>query len=172
MIILLTGPSGVGKTDVSWALLPLFEEMTFLDCDWFASRLPFDWKNQSDLESVFQGLALMIEFHLKQGRRHFVIPLTLEMAEYLKKYQHYFTQWQLPIHAFRLRCSEITLENRIRARNRIHWQKQQELEQAPIAQARFDILFPDNAIFRLIDTTQLTEDEVAKMALIKIDENN
>lgn len=39
MIIILTGPTGVGKTDTSWALLQQFEQLVFLDADWFASRI-------------------------------------------------------------------------------------------------------------------------------------
>ena len=57
MIICITGPTSVGKTDASWALIELAAPMVFLDRDWFASRRPFSWNSQSDVESVSQGLA-------------------------------------------------------------------------------------------------------------------
>ena len=64
MIILLTGPTGVGKTDTSWALLQQLSRIVFLDCDWFASKVPFDWKKESDVDSIFQALSLRIDFHI------------------------------------------------------------------------------------------------------------
>ncbi len=161
MIILLTAPTGTGKTNVSWTLLPKFNEMTFLDCDWFVSRLPFSWDKPEDLATSFQALALMIEFHLSQGRQNFVITMTLQMAEHFDQYRHYFEKWNLPIHAFRLHCDESELTRRIQERDRIEWQKQDELQGAPAAQRRYDELFPDNSVFQLIDTTHLTEEEVA-----------
>ena len=44
MIILLTGPTGVGKTDTSWAIVDQTDRMVFLDCDWFASYTPLSWQ--------------------------------------------------------------------------------------------------------------------------------
>lgn len=161
MIILLTGPTGTGKTDTSWALLQQFDRMVFLDCDWFASRVPFSWENESDVISVFQSLSLMIEFHLKRGDKNFVIPLTLEMAKLLKKNEIYFSKWNLPIKSFRLRCSEQELAKRIGERNRIEWQKDKELNNFLVAQKRFDLLFPNDDLFKLIDNTQISEDETA-----------
>lgn len=169
MIILLTGPTGVGKTDTSWALLQQINRIVFLDCDWFASRVPFNWKNESDIETVFQALSLMIDFHIKQGNDNFVIPLTLEMALYLNKYKNYFSNNNLAIHAFRLRCKEHELQRRIRERDRNHWQKQEELNGMLEAQTTFDNQFPDNKIFKLIDTTELSEREVALEIVSSID---
>lgn len=161
MIILLTGPTGVGKTDTSWALLQQSSRIVFLDCDWFASRVPFNWKNESDLETIFQALSLLIDFHLKQGNDNFVIPFTLEMAIHWNKYKHHLSNHNLAIFPFRLRCKEHELERRIRERDRNHWQKQEELNGMLKAQTIFDTQFPDNKIFKLIDTTELSEREVA-----------
>jgi broad-specificity NMP kinase len=161
MIILLTGPTGAGKTDISWALLQQFDRMVFLDCDWFASRVPFAWQNESDVESVFQSLAVMIEFHIKRSEKNFVVTLMLEMAKCFEKYSAYLTRWCLPVKAFRLRCSEQELERRIRGRDRIAWQQQQELSSMLQMQKEFDTLFPTNEIFTLFDTTILSEQEVA-----------
>lgn len=161
MIILLTGPTGSGKTDTSWALLQQFQNIVFLDCDWFASRVPFDW--EKDLESVYQALSLMIDFHIKRNETHFVITLTLQMAALFEQFKTYFTKHQLPVHAFRLRCIEHELERRIRSRDRILWQKEEELNNMLKHQEDFDRLFPNDEIFKLIDTSTLSEREVAMM---------
>lgn len=162
MIILLTGPTGAGKTDTSWALLQQFSQIVFLDCDWFASRIPFSWENETDVESVFHALSLMIDFHIKRNETNFVIPLTFQMAQLFNPYQYYFSKYHLPIYPFRLRCSEQELERRIQERDRVKWQKQQELDGMLQAQNDFDQFFPNNDLFQLIDTTHLSEREVAK----------
>lgn len=162
MIIVLTGPSGVGKTDVSWALLEQFENMVFLDCDWFASRVPFSWKKEADVKSVFQAISLMIEFHLNRGDKNFVIPITLEMAMHYQKYEHFFTKWKSPVRAFRLRCSNQELIKRIHDRDRIDSQKEQELAGMIQAQKTFDTLFAEDFLFHMINTTKLTEQKVAQ----------
>ncbi len=161
MIILLTGPTGAGKTDTSWALLQEIGKIVFLDCDWFASRVPFAWENETDVESVYQSLSLIIEYHKQRGEMNFVIPLTYEMAILFEKFENYFSKHNLPIKAFRLRCGEQELERRIRVRDRILWQKQQELNSMLKMQEDFDNAFTDEKLFRLIDTTSKSETEVA-----------
>lgn len=161
MIILLTGPTGSGKTDTSWALLQQFEQMIFLDCDWFASRVPFSWEEEQDVESVYRALSSMLDFYIKNENRNFVIPLTYQMAILYQKFNHYFKKENLKIASFRLRCSEHELERRIRERDRNLWQKQQELNDMLEAQNAFDDKFPNNNIFKLIETTELSEHEVA-----------
>jgi thymidylate kinase len=163
MIILLTGPTGSGKTDTSWALLQQLAKIIFLDCDWFASRVPFQWENEADVESVYQSLSLMIEFHINHGEKNFVITLTYEMAILFEKFKTYFSKHPYPIKAFRLRCSEQELERRIRGRDRILWQKQQELNSMLNMQEDFDNSFKDEELFKLIDTTKLSEREVAML---------
>jgi hypothetical protein len=90
MIIALTGPTGVGKTDTSWALVEQAPPMVFLDCDWFAARIPFSWKLESDVESVYQALSVMLDFHTSRAAARFVIPLTLEMAASYARNGHSF----------------------------------------------------------------------------------
>lgn len=172
MIILLTGPTGVGKTDTSWSLLTKLNQIIFLDCDWFASRIPFSWENETDVESIFQAICLMIDYHKQRQENNFVITLTIQMAKFYKKYEYYFSKWQLPIHAFRLRCSNQELAKRIYRRSRIDWQKQEELNSISIVQQVFDNLFGDSSIFKLIETTDLTEDEAAAKILDFIRNSN
>ncbi len=169
MIILLTGPTGVGKTDVSWALVEKSKDLTFLDCDWFASRLPFNWNNARDLESVFQALSIMIDYNISIGNLNFVIPLTIQMARNYSLHSSYFTKHKLSIHKYRLRCDISVLEYRIQSRHRIEAQKKLELKNMVEAQAEFDRLFSDDEIFQLIDTTYKQESEVAKSIMLLSD---
>src|SRR6187401_1055916 len=97
MIVLLTGPTGVGKTDASWALIELAAPMVFLDCDWFASRIPFSWKSAADVESVYEALSLMVGYHVGRGTTRFVIPLTVEMSLAFKQNRHHLERFDLPI---------------------------------------------------------------------------
>jgi len=135
MIIFLTGTTGSGKTDTSWALVSALPELVFLDCDWFASRSPFSWKRADDVESVYRAIGSQIAFHLGEGRAHFVVTLTLEMAELFESHCDSFAAFGLPIHAFRLAASNDTLEARILVRDRI--QKADELENALRQQTAF-----------------------------------
>ena len=168
MIILLTGPTGSGKTDTSWALLDSVKEMVFLDCDWFASLKPFSWKKESDVEMVYQALSTVIDFHIKKGNQNFVITLTSEMALVYQKYDHYFTSKNIKIYPFRLHCDNQELKTRILRRDRLEVQKQQELKNSIAQQELFDTNFPDNIIFYLIDGTGKTEQQVAHHILKKI----
>jgi adenylate kinase family enzyme len=166
MIIILTGPTGVGKTDTSWALLQQFDQLIFLDADWFASRTPFSWEKEEDIESVFQTLSLMIGYHLNKANKNFIIPIPLPMAKLFQKYKGTLSKWGLPICAIRLSCSEQELERRIKERDRTSWKKQEELRVMLEHQNTFDSLFPDGELFNLVDSTFLSEHEVA----IKISE--
>jgi len=162
MIIILTGPTGVGKTDTSWALIEQFQQLVFLDADWFASRVPFSWSDKNDVASVYEAIFLMIDYHLRHSCKNFVIPIPIQMAEQFEGYKEKFLDMKLPICAVRLRCSEQELERRITERNRVSFQKQEELSAMREHQKTFDALFPDDTVFSLLDTTLLSEKDVAK----------
>jgi len=161
MIIILTGPTGSGKTDTSWELLKLFNEIVFLDCDWFASSAPFAWEKESDVHMVYQAISTMISFYHTHNYKNFVITLTPEMAHLYFTFNSYFTQFKLPIHAFRLKCDYIEHIRRISQRDRIESQKNRELIAAEKHSQFFDNSFPDNKIFQIIDSTNLSEPQVA-----------
>ena len=163
MKILITGPTGSGKTDTAWALLEATQDMIFLDCDWFAARRPFSWSEPNDLESVFGGIREQIAFHRKQERTNFVITLTVEMAEAYERHGHYFHDAMDSLHCFRLLCSPAILESRIRNRDRI--QKEEEVTNSEILSARLDSLYGDDTIFTRVDTSKLTSLEVAESIL-------
>jgi len=159
VIIFLTGPSGSGKTDTSWELLKKFDDLTFLDCDWFASKIPFSWEKCKDVEMVYKSLAKMIQFHMREyQKKNFVITLTSQMAATFESQKSIFDFAKMPMYAFRLRCSNEVLQQRIHDRNRV--QKDQELKDALKQQQFFDETFPNNDLFIMIDVTKLSEPEV------------
>lgn len=160
MIIVLTGPTGSGKTDASWGLLKVFNNMVFLDCDWFGSMQPFSWENRSDVAMVYELLGQMIDYHMARGKKRFVIILKGQMASVYTQYQDLFISKKLPVYNFRLRCSDQELLKRIDLRHGIN--KKQEEQNALRAQKFFDTAFPSNNLFMLVDTMNLSESEVVR----------
>lgn len=160
MIVVLTGPSNSGKTETSLELLKIFNNMVFLDCDWFASMQPFSWEKKSDIAMVYELLAHMVDYHLQHGKKRFVITLTSQMATVYTEYQHLFNSKKIPVYSFRLRCSEQNLVQRIELRNRVN--KKQEEQNALKQQRFFDATFPTSAHFMLVDVTNLSESEVVR----------
>jgi uridine kinase len=79
MIIVLTGSTGSGKTDTAWGLLKIFNNIVFLDSDWFASMQPFSWDSKSDVGMVYELLEKMIDYHMLHGKKRFIINLTSKM---------------------------------------------------------------------------------------------
>ena len=165
MIILLTGPTGVGKTDTSWAIVGQSEHMVFLDCDWFASYTPFSWREDADVDTVYAAISLMLGFHLRRGAQRFVVPLTIEMAFSFARHRHHFDCHGLPLFLFRLRCSDTTLLQRIAERDRIDSQKRAELDGAIQAQRAFDQLSSE---FDFLDTSALDSEAAASIILARV----
>jgi len=125
MIIILTGSTGSGKTDTSWELLKKINNIVFLDCDWFASKVPFCWSNEIDVDKIFESISKMITFNVESDYKNFVVTFTPQMAELYEKYLDHFSKFNMPIYLFRLKCNLQELEKRILKRDRIESQKQQ-----------------------------------------------
>jgi hypothetical protein len=166
MIIFLTGTTGSGKTDTSWALVSALGELVFLDCDWFASRSPFSWKRAADVQSVYRGIGSQIAFHLGEGRSNFAVTLTLEMAALFQSNFDSFAAFELPIYAFRLVASNDTIKARIIGRDRIR--KTEELENALGQQVEFDRLCAGETSFAPIETDGVSAHEVAAAIINRI----
>jgi hypothetical protein len=160
MIICITGPTGVGKTDTSWALLDLASPMVFLDCDWFASRVPFSWSSESDVESVYQGISAMLSFYVVRGLRRFVVPLTVEMARAFKRHRHHLDQSGLPIFQFQLVCHDDELRMRISQRDR---EPGKRLAELAVVHDQVRHCAGLDSVFPAVDTTQLCDQAVAEV---------
>ena len=159
MIICITGPTGVGKTDASWALIELGSPMVLLDCDWFAARVPFSWQSASDVESVYQAISVMLSYHIGRGVTRFAVPLTLEMALSFERNQHHFAQFRRPLFLLQLRCDEEILRQRILQRDRLPSQKAAELEVIHTQQGQCAGLPVE---FLAVDTSHLDEQATAR----------
>jgi hypothetical protein len=167
VIVFLTGPTGSGKTDTAWALVSAPDDIVFLDCDWFASRSRFSWKNPVDVESVYRALCNQIQFHVDEGRRRFVVTLTLEMAVSFQIHGSDFAELGLPMFAFRLFTRREINDKRVMDRGRT--QRAQEAANAILQQTEFERLFPDDTMFQRIDTSDVAADAVANLILQRID---
>ncbi|HWA30753.1 MAG TPA: hypothetical protein VG867_06635 [Rhizomicrobium sp.] len=166
MIVFLTGPTGSGKTDTSWALVAASDTLVFLDCDWFAARAGFDWADPGDVDSVFRAIRSQMDFHIADGRNNFVVTLTLEMARTFGLAE--FAKLAPPVFSFRLFAAPDVIARRIAGRGRP--QSAQEQANAISQQAAFDRLFPDDALFMRLDTSALDSDDIAKLIARKIRE--
>ncbi|MCX5923931.1 MAG: AAA family ATPase [Candidatus Dependentiae bacterium] len=168
MIIILTGPTGSGKTDASLEFLKIFNNMVFLDCDWFAAMQPFSWDKKSDVIMVYQAMAQMIAFYLKTGKTRFVVTMTSQMALLFSELSTILNPNNLPVRAFRLRCTDDQLLARIDLRNRVS--KKQEEIIATRQQKLFDTAFSTNIPFMKVDVSNLNQQEVVRKIRTMINE--
>lgn len=160
MIVILTGSIGSGKTATAWGLLKIFNNIVFLDCDWFAAIQPFSWDKKSDIAIVYEAIARMIDFHEEQGKKRFVITLNSQMAALYKEYQYLFTTKKMPVYAFRLRCDDQILIKRIDLRN--HANKKQEEINAIKQQKFLDATFSQAQPFLPVSIGNANESEVVR----------
>jgi broad-specificity NMP kinase len=161
VIIVLAGPPGSGKTETAKALLKQYPQMVFLDCDWFASRVPFNWSSEADVEAIYQAFSLMLNFYKQKNQMQFVMTMTAEMTEVINKFGPYILIDGLPLKLIRLRSAAPVLEKRIKSLNRSEAEVEQDQKRAIIAQYYFDMAFPTNESFYMIDTSLLSPDQAA-----------
>ncbi len=161
MILCITGPTGVGKTDAAWSLLAS-TPLVMLDCDAFASRTPFSWQSAADVASVFEAIGAMMDFHIVRGAQGFVVTLTQEMASGFRNHRGHLVKAGLPLYSAQLTCDPDVLVTRIAQRDRTDDQKARERIDAVAQRAVFATLVDD---FPAIDTTWLDERAVAARLL-------
>ena len=117
MIIIINGPLGIGKTEVSWKLAEYFERGVMLDGDYLGAVHPFEIYDQGRTEYLYRTLQHVVAFHVEQGQyRNFVINYVFEQPEELARLRHLLADLDDEIYAFRLVCGEEEMERRIRQR--------------------------------------------------------
>lgn len=168
MIVILTGPIASGKTATAWGLLKIFNNMVFLDCDWFAAMQPFSWDKKSDVAMIYEIIANMIDFHEAQGKKRFVITLNSQMAVVYKEFSHMFASKKMPMYAFRLKCEDKILLKRIDLQNNVN-KKQQEINTIK-QQKFFDATFPLVQPFMPVEVGNLGQDELVRKIRTMINE--
>lgn len=119
MIVIVNGPLGIGKTEVSWKLVEYFERGVMLDGDYIGAVRPFEIYDDERIEYLYQTLRHLAAFHIQRGDYHnFVINYVFETPESLARLRHLLADLDDVIYAFRLTCSEAEMERRIRQRGR------------------------------------------------------
>jgi len=172
MIILLTGTTGSGKTDTAWALMSLHDKLVFFDSDFLGLRKPFDWRDPSDMKTIFDQLLLNVDFQHERGANAFVITLTTHMALMFPEQRERFEAISAPVYPFRIVCDDEEIERRIRLRDRGPVQQTRELGFHRECTDLLDDAFPGESVFRRVQSHRDKEDDVAREILKRIGEQN
>jgi nucleoside-triphosphatase THEP1 len=78
MIIIINGPLGVGKTEVSGKLIEYFDKAVMLDGDYLGAVRPFDLHDPQRVEYLYQTIAHNVEWHVTHGYHNFVVNYVFE----------------------------------------------------------------------------------------------
>lgn len=116
MIIIINGPLGIGKTQVSEKLIEYFDRAVMLDGDYIGAVHPFEIYDEARIEYLYQTLRHLTAYHVEHGYRNFVINYVFESAASLARLRGLLADLDGEIYAFRLTCTESEMERRIRSR--------------------------------------------------------
>lgn len=117
MIVIINGPLGIGKTEVSWALLERFERAAMLDGDYIGGAVrPFDIFNPADISYVLRAIHHLAAFHKANGYADLVINYVFETPGQLEELRGRLRELDETIYAFRLTCAAAEHARRIRGR--------------------------------------------------------
>jgi broad-specificity NMP kinase len=166
MIILITGLSGSGKTNTAYALLfsHYFNNCIFIESEWFSAKVPFDWKNKRDIESIYLATEKVIDFNLNRGEDNFVITLGLPQLKHYDEFIKYF-QKGIPIILICLTCDKKEIIRRIHERGRHARQRLLELDAVDPDYKYLSDFISHNHLAHEINTTRTTEKQVASLII-------
>ncbi len=157
MIIIINGPLGIGKSELSWALLDFFERGVMLDGDYIGAVRPFFIYDPERIEYLYQTLRLLVQHHQSNGYLDFAINYVFETPESLARLCALLGELDVQVIVVRLVCDQDEIDRRIRSR----WPGQDETELAwEMARARQLVEIQQQAAKRgdmglLLDTTNL-----------------
>ncbi len=159
MIILINGPCGVGKTQVSWALVEHFDKGVMLDGDYVGAVQPFEIYDDERIEYLYQTIRHLVAFHVEHGYANYVINYVFETPQSMARLRQLLSDLDDEIYAFRLTCAQDEMERRIRLRNtdQVAWELERFKELSAIQAvnaARGDLGY-------VVDTTSLDVSRVA-----------
>ncbi len=168
MIVLVTGLAGSGKTDTCYTLLAqnYFTRAVFIESDWFGAKIPFDWTDKNDIESIYQEIGLLVDYNLKKGIEHFIITFCIPLLRQHHNFIKHLNK-SMPIVLFCLTCEKDEVIKRIHGRGRNREQKQYELDAIDSDFAYLNDFISQNNFAKEINNTRMTEEEVASQ-IIKI----
>ena len=162
MIILVTGLSGSGKTNTGYSLMlsHFFKSIVFIESEWFSAKIPFDWNDKKDIESLYHATERLIDFNINRGESNFVITLGLPQLKHYNEYIKCFKKG-IPILLICLTCEKDEIIRRVHERGRHEKQRQLELDAIDSDYEYLNNLVSDNEFAIEINTTRMTEDLVA-----------
>jgi GrpB-like predicted nucleotidyltransferase (UPF0157 family)/predicted kinase len=114
MIIIITGPCGIGKTSVSEALVTRFDRAVMLDGDYIGAVHPFDIYDAARIDYLYRTLQLLVAFHVREGHYHdFVLNYVFESPASLADLRQRLAPYDDEIYAFRLTAADAAIADRI-----------------------------------------------------------
>lgn len=154
MIIIINGSVGVGKSTTAEELHWKFSKSICLDGDSVGNVNPFEIYDEERIDHLYRTLALLIDFHQKNGYPNFVINYVFESAGSLKELLDLLRPLDASIHVYWLTCDQEQQAKRIRSRQRsdIDWELNRFVELQQIQRKAAQQGFIGNEI----DTTHLT----------------
>jgi deoxyadenosine/deoxycytidine kinase len=159
MIIIINGSVGVGKSTTAEQLHWKFKKSVCLDGDSIGNVNPFEIYDDARITHLYRTLALLIDFHQKNGYANFVINYVFESADSLQDLLDRLRPLDSSIHVYWLTCDKEKQAQRIRGRQRdnIAWELKRFVELQEIQRGAAQRGFIGNEI----DTTDLTVEEAA-----------
>lgn len=140
MIVIINGPLGVGKTEVSWKLLGMFGRAVMLDGDYIGAVHPFEIYDEGRVAYLYRTLHHLVAFHVANGYRDFVVNYVFETPESLAHLRHLLSDLDDVIYAYRLTCPDDEMERRLQARGNqeLDWELERFRELTAIMEAGAD----------------------------------
>jgi dephospho-CoA kinase len=159
MIIIINGSLGVGKTTTAEQLHWKFDKSVCLDGDSIGNVNPFEIYDDARITHLYRTLALLIDFHQKNGYSNFVINYVFESPDSLQDLLNRLRPLDSSIHVYWLTCDREKQAKRVmdRKRDDIAWELKRFVELQEIQRRASQRGFIGNEI----DTTDLTVEEAA-----------
>jgi len=154
MIIIINGSLGVGKTTTAEQLHWKFDKSVCLDGDSIGNVNPFEIYDDARIIHLYQTLALLIDFHQKNGYPNFVINYVFESPESLQDLLNLLRPLDSSIYVYWLTCDREKQAKRIISRKRddITWELKRFVELQDTQRQASQKGFIGNEL----DTTDLT----------------
>ncbi len=113
MIVIINGPPGIGKTEVSQALLERFGNAALIDGDSLASMKPFKVDDKEKLLRFFEAIHGLAETFKREGYQNLVVAGTFEKPDHLSQLKLKLLSLDIVIYSFRLIAESEEIERRI-----------------------------------------------------------
>lgn len=169
MIIFLSGPSGIGKTDTSFSLMSSINNSVYLDSDWFCAKNPFDVFTADSIKQVYDSIYSNINYQKKLGYKNFIIAIYLEAFIKFYEYQYQFAALDEKVYTFILSSTTEIHIKRIKSRDRLSWMKENEIKKSNEQLKISHSMASSNPEIVDIDTTSMNPIEVAQRIIEAIE---